>query len=117
MSCRHCHVGAGPNRTDAVMDEQTMHACLRAIDQTGARTVDLTGGAPELNPPFRTLVDALPDPGEYLGILEPPGTLEIHGIEDQKVYEASGISNSWIKLRIFINKRMKFTVRLEFMVS
>lgn len=56
MSCRHCHVDAGPHRTDAMMDEATAEACLRALDATGAHTVDLTGGAPELNPHFERMV-------------------------------------------------------------
>jgi radical SAM/Cys-rich protein len=59
MTCRHCHVDAGPDRTDATMSRETLEACLEAIDATGARTVDLTGGAPELHPRFRWLVDAL----------------------------------------------------------
>ena len=57
MTCRHCHVDAGPDRWREVMDRDTVDACLRAIDRTGARTVDLTGGAPELNPHFRYLVE------------------------------------------------------------
>jgi len=57
MACRHCHVDAGPDRSDAVMDRATAEACLRALDRSGAHTVDLTGGAPELNPSFRWLVD------------------------------------------------------------
>jgi radical SAM/Cys-rich protein len=58
MTCRHCHVDAGPDRVDAVMDRDTVEACLRALDRVGAETVDLTGGAPELNPHFRYLVDS-----------------------------------------------------------
>jgi radical SAM/Cys-rich protein len=58
MACRHCHVDAGPDRRDAVMDRDTVEACLRAIDRLGPSTVDITGGAPELNPHFRYLVDA-----------------------------------------------------------
>ncbi|MCB9654169.1 MAG: arsenosugar biosynthesis radical SAM protein ArsS [Deltaproteobacteria bacterium] len=57
MTCRHCHVDAGPDRTDEVMSRETIDACLRALDRTSAHTVDLTGGAPELNPHFRDLVD------------------------------------------------------------
>lgn len=57
MTCRHCHVDAGPDRTDAMMDQATAEACIRALDQTAAHTVDFTGGAPELNPNFRFLVD------------------------------------------------------------
>ncbi|MEP0545563.1 MAG: arsenosugar biosynthesis radical SAM (seleno)protein ArsS [Rhodothermales bacterium] len=57
MTCRHCHVDSGPDRTDENMDRATVDACLRAIDASGAHTVDLTGGAPELNPHFEYLVD------------------------------------------------------------
>jgi radical SAM/Cys-rich protein len=57
MSCRHCHVDAGPDRTAEQMSRATAEACLAALDRTGARTLDLTGGAPELNPNFRFLVD------------------------------------------------------------
>lgn len=57
MTCRHCHVDAGPDRTQEVMSRDTIEACLHALDQTPAHTVDLTGGAPELNPHFRYLVD------------------------------------------------------------
>jgi radical SAM/Cys-rich protein len=57
MTCRHCHVDAGPDRWRESMDEATARVCVRALDLTGAHTVDLTGGAPELNPHFRFLVD------------------------------------------------------------
>lgn len=57
MTCRHCHVDAGPDRTQEVMSRETIEACLRALDQTSAHTVDITGGAPELNPHFRYLVE------------------------------------------------------------
>ncbi len=56
MTCRHCHVDAGPDRREN-MDRDTIDACLQALDQTTAHTVDITGGAPELNPHFRYLVD------------------------------------------------------------
>jgi radical SAM/Cys-rich protein len=57
MTCRHCHVDAGPDRWREVMRRETVDACLAALDRTDAHTVDLTGGAPELNPNFRYLVD------------------------------------------------------------
>lgn len=57
MTCRHCHVDAGPDRTEENMDRPTVQACLRVIDLAGAYVVDLTGGAPELNPNFEYLVD------------------------------------------------------------
>ena len=58
MTCRHCHVDSGPDRTEENMDLPTVEACIRLIDQTNVRTVDLTGGAPELNPHFEYLVEA-----------------------------------------------------------
>ena len=58
MTCRHCHVDAGPDRTAEMMSRETIDLCLAALDRTAARTVDITGGAPELNPHFRYLVDA-----------------------------------------------------------
>ncbi len=57
MTCQHCHVDAGPDRVAENMDRETVEACLRALDQTNAHTVDLTGGAPELNPHFTELVE------------------------------------------------------------
>jgi radical SAM/Cys-rich protein len=66
MTCRHCHVDAGPDRTRENMDRETVDACLAALDRTGARTVDLTGGAPELNPNFRYLVDRCVDRGQHV---------------------------------------------------
>jgi radical SAM/Cys-rich protein len=57
MTCRHCHVDAGPDRWREVMDLETVDVCLAALDVTGAQTVDITGGAPELNPHFRYLVE------------------------------------------------------------
>jgi radical SAM/Cys-rich protein len=66
MTCRHCHVDSGPDRTDENMDRDTVEACLRAIDLSGAPTVDLTGGAPELNPHFKYLVDACVERGKHV---------------------------------------------------
>ena len=66
MTCRHCHVDSGPDRTEENMDRETVDACLRAIDLSGAHTVDLTGGAPELNPHFRYLVDECVRRGKHV---------------------------------------------------
>lgn len=55
QSCLHCHVNAGPNRTEQ-MDEATIDAVLDALVAKDIRALDLTGGAPELNPHFRRLV-------------------------------------------------------------
>jgi radical SAM/Cys-rich protein len=66
MTCRHCHVDAGPDRVTENMSRETVDRCLDALDQTNAHTVDITGGAPELNPSFRYLVDACVDRGKHV---------------------------------------------------
>ena len=55
MGCRHCHVDAGPDRRE-VMVRVTMEACLDVVRQAAIPTVDVTGGAPEMNPNFRWLI-------------------------------------------------------------
>ncbi len=55
QACRHCHVDAGPDRTE-VMSDETAELCLDALARTDAATLDVTGGAPELAPCFRRLV-------------------------------------------------------------
>jgi len=57
QSCLHCHVNAGPNRTE-MMDRETLDAVIRFMDDSSITTLDLTGGAPEISPLFRTLVSA-----------------------------------------------------------
>ena len=54
--CEHCHVDAGPDRKE-IMTRETMEQCLEVIKNTGAHTLDLTGGAPEMNPDFRWFVE------------------------------------------------------------
>lgn len=57
LACRHCHVESSPKRTEA-MTWETMEAVLDAAEQSGAHTLDITGGAPEMHPHFRDFVDA-----------------------------------------------------------
>lgn len=58
QSCAHCHVNAGPNRTEE-MSSATVDEVIGFLrDNRGVSTLDLTGGAPELNPHFRRLVAA-----------------------------------------------------------
>jgi radical SAM/Cys-rich protein len=66
MTCRHCHVDAGPDRWLEVMSRETVDSCLAALDRTDAHTVDLTGGAPELNPNFRHLVEQCVKRGKHV---------------------------------------------------
>ena len=55
LSCKHCHVEAGPNRKE-IMERDVMEACLRVCREQKVKTVDITGGAPEMNPHFEWFV-------------------------------------------------------------
>ena len=63
QTCKHCHVDAGPDRTEENMSRETFELCLSAIKQIGRPDVDLTGGAPELNPNFRWFVEQVRELG------------------------------------------------------
>jgi radical SAM/Cys-rich protein len=78
LSCIHCHVNAGPRRTE-LMDRGTMELALAVTERRGIRTLDLTGGSPEMNPHFRWLVEAARQRGLHVmdrlnpTIIEEPG--------------------------------------------
>jgi len=78
QQCMHCHVNASPNRTEA-MAPQTIDLVLALLEKSGIGILDLTGGAPELNPGFRRLVTSTRSLGCHvidrcnLTILEEPG--------------------------------------------
>src|SRR5438034_8532201 len=55
QACQHCHVDAGPKRTE-IMSRETAEEVVAAIHRLRPPVVDITGGAPELNPNFRCLV-------------------------------------------------------------
>ncbi len=55
MTCEHCHVDAGPDRRE-IMTAETVQHCLNALAHTDFQTLDLTGGAPEMNPLFCEMV-------------------------------------------------------------
>ncbi|AFY59491.1 arsenosugar biosynthesis radical SAM (seleno)protein ArsS [Synechococcus sp. PCC 6312] len=93
LTCEHCHVDAGPTRTQENMDRAMIDACLRALDLTHATTVDITGGAPEMNPHFRYLVDEAVGRGKKVidrcnltvlllpGMMDLPAWLGVRGVE------------------------------------
>ncbi len=60
QSCVHCHVAAGPNRTEQ-MSREVVQQVLAVLEHRHVATLDITGGAPELNPHFRDLVRAARD--------------------------------------------------------
>ena len=78
QTCLHCHVNAGPNRTE-MMSRETISEVIAFLKASRVKTLDVTGGAPELNPHFRGLVLAARNLGVHvidrcnLTILEQPG--------------------------------------------
>lgn len=58
QTCSHCHVDAGPDRKEENMSLGTLERCLYLIENYGFKTVDITGGAPEMNPHFRWFVES-----------------------------------------------------------
>lgn len=78
LSCIHCHVNAGPRRTET-MDRETMQLALEVGRKLGACILDLTGGSPEMNVDFRWLVETAKAQGLHVmdrlnpTIMEEPG--------------------------------------------
>jgi radical SAM/Cys-rich protein len=78
QSCVHCHVNAGPTRTEQ-MDRETVGTVLCYLEASGVGALDITGGAPELNPHFRELVEGARSLDAHvidrcnLTVLEEPG--------------------------------------------
>ncbi|HYY62408.1 MAG TPA: arsenosugar biosynthesis radical SAM (seleno)protein ArsS, partial [Burkholderiales bacterium] len=78
QTCVHCHVNAGPSRTE-MMAPQVVQEVLAFLAASSARTLDITGGAPELHPQFRSLVSRARALGRHvidrcnLTILQEPG--------------------------------------------
>lgn len=65
QECKHCHVDAGPDRKE-IMTRDTMQQCLDAIRDTPIKMVDITGGAPEMNPHFRWFVEEISAMGKSI---------------------------------------------------
>lgn len=91
QSCLHCHVNAGPTRTE-MMDHQIAVQVVEFLLASGVGTLDITGGAPELNPEFRFLVVSARQYGIHvidrcnLTVLEEPGQAQLAGfLVDNKV--------------------------------
>jgi radical SAM/Cys-rich protein len=92
LACKHCHVSGGPARPES-MDAQTAASVLRVLRENPLETLDLTGGAPELNPSFRWLVGEARRAGRHVivrtnlsvffepGLEDTPRFLRDHGVE------------------------------------
>ncbi len=98
LACHHCHVEAGPGRTE-IMTWETMEQIIGWLkqykDELGIQTVDLTGGAPEMNPHFKELVIAVRELGLHvidrcnLTILLDPGYEDMAGFLAEHRVEVS----------------------------
>jgi radical SAM/Cys-rich protein len=85
QSCVHCHVGAGPHRTEEMAGE-TVDLVLAVLSQRAIPTLDITGGAPELNPHFRRLVASARDLGTHVMDRCNLTILEVAGQEDLALF-------------------------------
>ena len=92
QTCQHCHVDAGPDRRE-LMSKETFEHCLRLLAESDIETVDITGGAPEMNPHFEWFVSEVRKLNRHvidrcnLTILTAPGFTHLpeflasHGVE------------------------------------
>ncbi len=67
QTCKHCHVDAGPDRRESISKE-TLQDCLTALASPGISSLDITGGAPEMNPHFRWFVEEASKTGKKIMI-------------------------------------------------
>jgi radical SAM/Cys-rich protein len=90
--CKHCHVDAGPDRNE-IMTRETMQLCLDALSKSKIQIVDITGGAPEMNPNFKWFISELKELNKHImvrsnltvlianGFKELPGFLSENKVE------------------------------------
>ncbi len=81
IACLHCHVNAGPTRKE-LMDGENVDLLIEFLERRGIRTLDLTGGSPEMNPHFRRLVEAARGLGVHVMDRLNPTIVEEPGYED-----------------------------------
>jgi radical SAM/Cys-rich protein len=81
QTCAHCHVDAGPDRKE-IMTRETAELCIRMLEKTSIPRVDITGGAPELNPNFRWIVQKCRELGRIVMDRCNLTVLQVEGQED-----------------------------------
>lgn len=86
--CKHCHVDAGPTRRE-IMTRETMELCLEALARTKIPTVDITGGAPEMNPDFKWFVTQARGLGRQVMVRSNLTILTARGFEDYAEFMAA----------------------------
>jgi radical SAM/Cys-rich protein len=91
QACKHCHVDASPNRTE-IMSEEIAGQIIEAVGRHRFKTVDITGGAPELNPSFRRLVAASRAAGAHVIVRHNLTVMFERGQEDlPEFFRAHGV--------------------------
>ena len=65
-TCAHCHVDAGPDRKEENMNRAHLEKCLEIIRKYDIPKIDITGGAPEMNPNFRWFVEECANDGRLV---------------------------------------------------
>ncbi|HMK60422.1 MAG TPA: arsenosugar biosynthesis radical SAM (seleno)protein ArsS [Dissulfurispiraceae bacterium] len=85
MSCKHCHVQAGPSREE-IMNKDTMQSVVTALANSGIRVLDITGGAPELNPHLRFLIEKVKSLGCHIMVRSNLTVFAEAGMNDLPVF-------------------------------
>lgn len=85
--CKHCHVDAGPDRKE-IMTRETMQLGLDILSQTDIPTIDLTGGAPEMNPDFKWFVTEIKKLNRHVMVRSNLTILVTNGFEDYAQFMA-----------------------------
>jgi len=88
LACHHCHVESSPSKTEQ-MDWPTIEAVLDAARKANAHTIDITGGAPEMNPHFRRFVEAARADGRHVMVRTNLTIMLEDGYEDLPAFFAS----------------------------
>ncbi|GJQ63533.1 MAG: radical SAM/Cys-rich domain protein [Melioribacteraceae bacterium] len=86
--CKHCHVDAGPDRKE-IMTKETLEMCLSALETSTAKMVDLTGGAPEMNPEFKWFVEEVRKLDKHILVRSNLTILEASGFKDYAEFFAN----------------------------
>ena len=85
--CKHCHVDAGPDRKE-IMTRDTMQICLNILSDYEIPVVDITGGAPELNPDFKWFVAEIKKLDKHIMVRSNLTILDSNGFEDYSDFMA-----------------------------
>ena len=86
--CKHCHVDAGPDRKE-IMTRETMQQCIDALAKTNIQTVDITGGAPEMNPDFKWFISEIKKLNRHIIVRSNLTILISNGFEDYPEFLAN----------------------------